>query len=131
MGAMTVQTLSFTDSPAILGREDRYAQVRVKTAAVLESWRGSLFSFEWLDAKGALRGLDDLPLHERDKRLKIERALQAGEPLARPVLGIGILDNVEIGAGRDVFLTLAAHGMEAIEVYIPAANAREFKKFLA
>jgi len=128
---MNVTTLQFIDSGSLKGREDRYTVVRVDTAAVLKSWRKSLFSFEWLTQDGGIRGLDDLPLHERDKRLKIEKTLRGGAPLERPVLGIGMLDNVEIGAGRDVFLTLAAQGSKEIEVHIPLSNKQDFNSFLS
>jgi hypothetical protein len=128
---MTVTSLQFVNHGSLKGREDRYIVLRVDTAAVLKSWKGSLFSFEWLTPEGTLRGLDDLPLHERDKRLKIEKQIDRAETLERPVLGIGILDNVEIGAGRDVFLTLAARGIKHIEVHIPASAQAEFKSFLS
>lgn len=120
----------FTDSPSLKGREERYTVVKVKAPEILKSWRASLFSFEWLLPDGAIRTLDDLPLHERDKRLKIEKALKDNRPLERPVLGIGLLDNIEIGAGRDVFLTLAARGEDAIEVHIPRNAEKEFKDFI-
>lgn len=41
------------------------------------------------------------------------------------------MDNVEIGAGRDVFLTLASMGLNEIEVHIPQSNKADFKKFIA
>jgi len=128
--AMAAIDLILTDNPSIKGREDRYVRVRVEAAKTIKSWRSSLFSFEWLTPDGAIRGLDDLPLHERDKRLKVEKALQAGQSLACPVLGIGLLDNIEIGAGRDVFLTLAAAGHTAIEVHIPVSSKKEFQDFV-
>lgn len=128
---MKTLDLHFIDNPSIKGREDRYQVVRVKSAAVLKSWRSSLFSFEWLNTDGSIRSLDDLPLHERDKRLKVEESIQKNEELSRPVLGIGMLDNIEIGAAREVFLTLAASGVEVIEAHIPASNVAEFKKFIA
>ncbi len=128
MGTLDLQLI---DNPVIKGREDRYKVVRVKTVPILTSWRTSLFSFEWLETDGSIRTLDNLPLHERDKRLKIEQSLKKGEALARPVLGIGIMDNVEIGAARDVFLTLAAQGVDVIEAHIPVSNTADFKKFLA
>lgn len=126
---MKTNNLHFTDNPSIKGREDRYLVVKVRTDAVLKSWRQSLFSFEWLTADGSIRALDDLPMHERDKRLKVEKSLSEGEQITRPVLGIGILENIEIGAGRDVFLTLAASGLSEIEVHIPSSNRPDFKRF--
>lgn len=128
---MTATDLHFTDNASLRGREDRYVVVRVKTAAILQSWRNSLFSFEWLHPDGTLRALDDLPLHERDKRVKVENTLDSGaKTLERPVLGIGLLDNVEIGAGKDVFLTLAARQLADIEVHIPRSVQKDFKEFL-
>ncbi len=127
---MATLDLHFTDSPSIKGREDRYVVVRVRVDAVLKSWRSSLFSFEWLNPDGSLRSLDELPLHERDKRIRVEQKLEEAGALDRPVLGIGMMDNVEIGAGRDVFLTLAAKGEKTLVVHIPASNTRDFKQFL-
>ncbi len=128
---MSVTDLHFIDHSSIKGREDRYVILRVDTAAILKSWRGSLFSFEWLTPEGGLRAMDDLPLHERDKRLKIEKQLAKGDALERPVMGIGILDNVEIGAGRDVFMTLAAHGIKTVEIHVPASAQKDFNSFLS
>ncbi len=127
---MTTMTMQFTDSKSIGGREDRYEVVRVDPKAVIKSWRDSLFSFEWLNQDGSIRSLDELPMHERDKRLKVEKHLASGHSLERPVLGIGVMDNVEIGAGRDIFLTLAARGASEIEVHIPKSSASEFKSFI-
>lgn len=128
---MTAIDLHFTDNSSLRGREDKYVVVRVRTSAILQSWRNSLFSFEWLQPDGSLRALDDLPLHERDKRVKVEKALDGGaQAIERPVLGIGLLDNVEIGAGRDVFLTLAARQQAEIEVHIPRSVQKDFKEFL-
>ena len=60
---------------------------------------------------------------------EVEAALKSGRPIERPVLGIGIMDNVEIGAGKAVFLTLAAAGHKQIEVHIPSGNRDEFSPF--
>jgi hypothetical protein len=127
---MSTLDLSWTNSASLKGREDRYDIVRVNAASVLKSWKLSLFSFEWLTPEGNIRALDELPMHERDKRIKVEKALASGAGIERPVLGIGLLDNVEIGAGRDVFLTLAAQGWQDIEVHIPISCRKDFKQYL-
>jgi len=127
---MLMETLQLTNSPAIVGRESRYMTVRVDADKVLKSWQKSLFSFEWLTPEGKIRSIDDLPMREHEKRLEVEAALRTGRALERPVLGIGIMDNVEIGAARAVFLTLAAAGHKIIEVHIPAGNKDDFKTFI-
>ncbi len=103
--------------------------ITVDAAKTLKSWETSLFGFEWLEKDGSIRTLQSLPLKERDKRLKVEAALQKGDDLPRPVLGIGLMDNVEIGSGREVFLTLAALGHKTISVHIPKSLADEFEQF--
>ncbi len=127
---MQVSQIDFTDNPAIKGREDHYEAVTVSIPAILKSWRHSLFSFEWLTADGRIKAPEDLPEGERSKRRSVEDLLARGEPLETPVLGIGLMENVEIGAGKAVFLTLAAHQADTIPVHIPKSHAGDFKPFL-
>lgn len=127
---MDTQHIAFIDNPAVRGQENRYKVVTVSCAAVLKSWKVSLFSFEWLYPDGTIRTLDDLPVREREKRQAIEDALRNGKPLERPILGMGLLDAVEIGSGRDVFLTLTAHNVKKIPVHISAATLKVFLPFI-
>lgn len=121
--------LTFIDNPVIEGREHHYVTVRVRVKPVLKSWRDSLFSFEWLQPDLSIRAPEDLPEGERLKRQAIEADIKNGRSLEIPILGIGLLDNVEIGSGKALFLTLAALGAETIPVHIPAAHAGDFKHF--
>lgn len=123
--------ISMIPSSSLQGREADYKGIVVSVPRVLSSWRHSLFAFEWLDPKGALKTKDSLPEAEREKRNSVEKAIEEGAPLECPVLGIGLLDTVEIGAGRAVFLTLAAHGFTEVEVHVPEKSFRFFKDFLA
>lgn len=125
------QSVRFVDNPSLRGRAENFTIVRVLVAPVLHSWRESLFSHEWVWPDGRMRGVYDMPERERLKRIHTEAAILAGDPLPRPVLGIGIAENVEIGAARDVFLSLAALGVGEIEVHIPKSNLNDFKLFLA
>lgn len=120
----------FIDNPAVKGREDRYVELAVRPEKILESWRLSLFSFEWLRPDGRIKAIEDLSSAEREKRAKIEVALAGGEALEKPVLGIGMLDNVEIGSGRAVFLTLAAHGIDSVPVHVPEGHAASFRPYM-
>ena len=105
--------------------------VDVDVQAVLDSWKSSLFAFEWINADGTLKTLDELPLAQRQKRLDLERDIKAGTALIKPVLGIGMLGSVEIGSGKAVFLTLAAAGYESIPVHITKADHSDFTAFLS
>lgn len=119
------------DNTAIKGREDHYMQIEVDITRIIKSWKESLYSFEWLLDDGRIKDLEELPEAEQAKRQKIENALQNNKPIERPVLGIGMLDNVEIGIGKAALLTIAAHGHTTMPVHIPKSNENDFKAFLA
>jgi hypothetical protein len=123
--------VTFADNAAARARPDSFIAVTVECAAVLKSWKASLYSFEWLRPDGTIKSLEDLSGPEAAKRLAVESALVKGEPIEKPVLGIGILDNIEIGSGRAQFLTLVDLGHTTLPVHIPASNTKDFKAFLA
>ncbi|MCD8496971.1 MAG: hypothetical protein LRZ85_02130 [Alphaproteobacteria bacterium] len=128
---INLKSIKFINHQARQSQPERYLDVTVSAEAVISSYRTSLFSFEWLDAAGKIKDLAALPEKERPKRENVEKALKNGAALEKPVLGIGIQDNVEIGSGRAVFLTLAALGVKHIPVHIPVTHKDDFKTFIA
>ncbi len=121
--------LNFKDNPVATGRPDHYMEITVDTGRIMKSWRTSLFSFEWLLPDGRIKSAPELSETERPRREAVEEALRRNQPLDKPVLGIGMMDNVEIGSGRATFLTLVAHGAASLPVHIPRSNEADFKKF--
>jgi len=128
---MTKQELHFIPNRAVETARHMFVDINVNTAKILQSWRESLFSFEWLDDQGKIKSIDDLSVRERPKRVAVEQLLKKDEPLEKPILGLGLSDHVEIGSGRATFLTLADLGHETIPVHIPKANESDFQAFLA
>lgn len=127
---LTQQAIKFINNPAVKNTKGKYLSVEVSTSRILKSWQLSLFSFEWLNPDGSIKTLADLPQAEQDKRKRIERMLADNQPIMKPILGIGIQNNIEIGSGRAEFLTLASHGLEVISVHIPESHNSDFKRFL-
>ena len=126
-----IPSARFRDNPALKGREDKFIQLDVKVAPILASWRESMFSHEWLTADGKIKKPSDMLQAVRDKRLVADNMIDNLDAyLDRPVLGIGILDNIEIGSGRDLFLCLAARGMETVPVHIPKSHESDFRIFI-
>ena len=119
----------FEDNPSIKGREERFTIIIAKVDLILASWRNSLFAHEWMNGDGSLKAAKAMSVPLQKKRMDTERLIASDTPLPRPVLGIGIADNVEIGSGRDLFLTLAAQGVKDIPVHIPKSNLTEFRMF--
>ncbi len=107
-----------------------FMTVHVDIARVVQGYRASLFSFEWLTPQGDVKQIYELAPNFADQRHAVEEAINSGGMLYQPILGIGLLGNIEIGAGRDVLLTLAAHGLPYIPVHIPVTMEKEFKKMI-
>lgn len=122
--------IQFVDNPLVAARSAAYTSVTVNVDRVLSSWKSSTMAFEWLTPKGDIRDSEQLSPSLNAQRQAIEAALADGALIAKPVLGIGIFDNVEIGIGRDVFVTLAAHGIAEMPVHIPRSMERDFRSFV-
>lgn len=122
--------VKFTTNKAVSSTDSRFTDLEVDSALVIQSWKTSMFSFEWLSTEGGIKSLKELSAREAQKRLEVEQKLERGEALEKPVLGIGIMDNIEIGSGRAEFLTLASMGLMVIPVHIPKSNESDFKAFV-
>ena len=121
----------FMNNHSLKGREDAFIILEVKTAPVLASWQESLFAHEWLTAEGKIKAVKEMSDKVRERRETIEAMIETPDhPLERPVLGIGIMDNIEIGSGKDLFLCLAARGLSSIPVHIPKSHEADFRIFI-
>ena len=126
----TIDLSRFIDNPCLKGREDKFIVQDVKVSPILASWRESLFAHEWLDEEGLIKPAHKMSDKVLVRREIIEKEITGKSTLPRPVLGIGVLDNVEIGTGKDLFLCLAALGMNAIPVHIPKSHEKDFRIFI-
>lgn len=120
--------MNFIDNSSV--NEETFLSVMVDTKSVLESWKQSLFAFEWINDGGEIKALHELPHGAKEKRAEVEELIRRGEPLQKPVLGIGLMEHVEIGSGKATLLTLAAQGVKAIPAHIPKSNQDEFEAFI-
>ncbi len=126
----SIDVTRFTDNPALKDREEKFMKLDIKVGPVIASWRDSIFAHEWLDSEGLIKKSSDMVEKIRLRREAVENQIAAGGGLERPVLGIGIMDNIEIGAGKDLFLCLAAMGLPTIPVHIPKSNEKDFRMFI-
>lgn len=120
----------FQDNPALKGREEKFVTLEIKVVPVLASWQESIFAHEWLTPDGQIKKMSEMADKVQLRRAEIEKIIAGQGPLDRPVLGIGILDNIEIGSGKDLFLSLAALGMATIPVHIPRSHEQDFRMFI-
>ncbi len=122
--------ISFADNPALKGREKNFITVNIAMKALLWDWKDSLFAHEWLTRDGSLKSDDYLSIANKERKQMVLTKLDQGDDLPRPVLGIGIMDNIEIGSGKDVVMALAERGCLTFSAHIPKSDADMFKDIL-
>lgn len=127
---MSSPIFNLVDNTGIKDKTDQYETLRVQLPDIIRAWKASLFSFEWLTPAGDIKKPEQLSPDQAEKYHAVCHALKNGEALERPVLGIGMMDNIEIGSKRDVLLTLAAQGATEMDVHIPKANKTDFSDYL-
>lgn len=119
-----------TDNKSALKDPAKFMTVSLALQCVVESYRQSLFSFEWLNGDGEVRTQSELEDTQKSKYDSVYAAYKTGIALERPVLGIGIGDNIEIGSRRDVLLTLYSLGVRKLDVHVPKSCADDFAQFM-
>ena len=123
--------IEFVENPSVKLRNQPYLTVDIDLEKALKSWKASLYSFEWLDKDGNIKQTSELKEADQERRQLVERQIEEGTALEMPILGIGMLDNVEIGTGKAVFLTVASMGQKTMPVHIMSVHEKDFEEFLA
>lgn len=121
----------FMDNPVAAARAGQYVELLIDAAKVLQDWRASLLAHELVDKNGFVKGDNDITEVRLEKRENVRTRLADGEPIEKPILGIGIFDNVEIGAGSDVLVTLVMEGFATLPVHVRVSQLRDFDAFRA
>jgi hypothetical protein len=119
----------FADNPVAAAQPDRYAEITVDAVKVLQDWRQSLLAHELIDKNGFVKGDEDITETRLEKRERIRLRLSAGQALEKPILGIGIFDNIEIGAGSNILATLVMEGVTTLPVHVRSSQLRDFDAF--
>lgn len=125
----TQQNPVFVDNAVAAARPEQYVELVVDARKVLGDWKASLLAHELLDSNGFIKGDDELSETRLEKREVIRKRLASGQGLEKPILGIGIFDNIEIGSGSDVLATLVMEGVLELPVHVRKSQARDFDSF--
>lgn len=127
---MTQSPIKFIENPNISGKQDKYITLELSLDKIIKSWRKSLFSFEWILPDGKVRTPNEMT---EDIKLKYTYALQfvqENRPIPMPILGIGVMDNVEIGSGREFVLMLYTQKAKILYAHVPINDEKEFTGYL-
>lgn len=128
---MNKSSIIYIDNNTVTAQPERYITITVNAKKVVQSWKSSLFSFEWLTPEGDIRTPETLSESDQEKFRTVSKRYSENEEMERPILGLGLLENIEIGSRKDIFLTLTSLGESAISVHILKQDEKEFKEYMA
>ena len=119
----------WVSSRAVQDHPNPYAVLSIDMNKAVESWRQSIIAHEWLSKDGAFKGIDALSAPLKTQWEESLARAESGYEIERPILGLGVLDNIEIGTNRSI-LSVADHlGIDSIEVVVPEGMVKLFKEF--
>lgn len=85
---------------------------------------------KWLDSGGTPKRAEVLAEEQRSQYEDIIRIFSKGDAFPKPIIGLGMFDNVEVGSGAGIVATLASLGIQIIPVHVRLAQEKGLKKFL-
>jgi hypothetical protein len=119
----------FTDHEIVQKDPEKYIEMECRPSDILKAWSLSSHAHELLDKQGEVLDksvMNDVTLA---KYITACDALKKGEAIAKPVIGIGIMDNLEIGIGREIIAAACVMGIDQILTHVRKAQHNEIRKF--
>jgi hypothetical protein len=126
---MSIQP-KFCDHAVVLASPDNYVEMTCSPKDVLDAWSLSIFAHELLNKDGSVKEKTDMVEPTLGKYIDALEMLKRGEDVAKPVIGIGIMDGVEIGIGREIIAASYILKLPKIAFHVRQAQADEIKKLL-
>ena len=124
----TDQNFKWVSCKGAQGNPDKYVAMQLDLQKTIESWAMSIVAHEWLKS-GIFKPHTDLQDHLQEEWATMLESVKNTKTFVRPILGIGVLDNVEVGTNRAV-LSVADHlDLASIEVMVPKPMADLFEEF--
>lgn len=122
--------IDFYDHEVVQTVPEDYSELILCPNDIIKAWSLSLFAHEMLAPDGSIKNEKDMSGTTLQRYIEVSEAIKRGEKIAKPVIGIGLMDNIEIGIGREVIVACAKMKMDKIPVYVRNAQAQEVRKLL-
>lgn len=121
---------AFYNHEVVQQSPDDYVEMTLSPRVILDAWSLSMFAHELLNKDGSVKAEDGMGEETLSKYLDALEALKRGEDVAKPVIGIGIMDGVEIGIGREIIAACATLSINEMPFHVRKAQADEVKNAL-
>lgn len=127
---MSTQSIEFYDHEVVQNAPNDYIEIALSPVEILDAWTLSMFAHELLNKDGSVKSKKDMNPSTMQKYIDMHSLIKRGEPIPKPVIGIGIMDNLEIGIGREIIAAAMQNNISQIIVNIRKAQVTEIKKLL-
>jgi len=126
---MTFQP-EFYDHEIVKKSIDDYKEMTLSPQSILSAWACSMFAHELLDASQSLKGETEMSEATLQKYINANEHIKRNEPIAKPVIGVGITDGIEIGIGREIVAACKNMQVNLIPVHVRRAQFKDVEKLL-
>ena len=116
-------------SATVSAKPDKFVSHDIDMQKLLEAWRHSIVSFEWLK-DGQPKPEEALNDTVKDHVVEMKKSLKDNVAQEQPMLGIGIFDGIEIGTGRALVYVLAQQGVESVKCSLPTSMEKDILKII-
>lgn len=120
----------FINHEVVNASPDDYVEIMVAPSRLLDAWAQSMFACEMLSKNGDIKPVEEMHEDIREKFLTVKKVIEQGGSVTKPVIGIGLMDNIEIGIGREISVALYAGGVAEMPVHVRKAQAKDVQKLL-
>lgn len=120
----------FYDHEVVQKTPQEYCEMTISPEKILDRWQSSMFACEILDKVGKIKPQNEMAPETLKKYLDAIEMIKRGEDIPKPVLGIGLMDNIEIGIGREIVAAAANLNLSNIPLHIRNAQAEDIQKAL-
>ncbi len=126
---MTFQP-EFYDHEIVQQSPDDYYEMTLNAYSVLKAWSSSLFAHELLKSDGTIKDQSEMSDGTLDKYITATELIKKQESIAKPIIGVGMMDGIEIGVGREIIAVCHQMNIDTIPVQMRKAQRAEIEKLL-
>ena len=120
----------FNDHEVVKRSPSDYIELQLDPKTVLKAWEVSMFAHEILNKDGSIKSDKEMSAATLEKYMAAKESLKRGEAVAKPIIGVGITDNIEIGIGREIVVASYNLKISTIPVHMRKGQVNEIQKLL-
>jgi|GEM_PF-3608030 len=121
----------FHDHNMVAQSPKDYDKKMLSPHKILHLWSSSMFSYELLDKNKQVKAVEDMKPDTQQKYKQVIDAIQSSQSIEIPIIGIGMIDGIEIGLGRESIAACDVLGIDTIPVYVRQSQKDEIEVLLA